>query len=104
MWKRRKSIELVNQNLREDMYRKVYAHKLPNFTVGFAKVLVEMVNFYAIILDKEVLIREQIILYYHENDYIPKECLTERNSDITMRIPKKYFTKYFSLEKVEYHG
>lgn len=98
--KLQESIKLVDENLKENFYKKVYAKSLPWNTEEIANYKIETVNFYAIKEGRNVVIRYPTKLYLIEkNNTVPKKYLTEKNSCIEKIIYKEEFTKYFSLEK-----
>lgn len=100
--KAEQSRKLVDENLKENFYKKVYAKYLPWNTEEVANYKIETVNFYAIKEGPNVVIRYPIKPYLIEkNNTVPKKYLTEKNSRIEKSIPKKEFTKYFSLVKWE---
>lgn len=101
--KSQESIKLVDENLKENFYKRVYAKYLPWNTEEIANYKIETFNFYAIKEGQNVVIRYPTSLYLIEkNNTVPKKYLTEKNSCIEKSINKEDFTKYFSLEKEEY--
>lgn len=102
--KEEESINLVEKNLSEQFYKKVYAYYLPWNTEGLAKYKIENVEFYAIIEGQDVVVRYPIRPYvvgsnYEKNKIVPKKYLTEANSLIEKHIPKNSFIKYFHFSE-----
>lgn len=97
------SIKLVDENLKENFYKRVYAKCLPWNTEEIANYKIETFNFYAIKEGQNVVICYPTRPYLIEkNNTVPKKYLTEKNSCIEKSINKEDFTKYFSLEKQEH--
>lgn len=97
------SIKLVDENLKENFYKRVYARYLPWNTEKIANYKIETFNFYAIKEGQNVVICYPTRPYLIEkNNTVPKKYLTEKNSCIEKSINKEDFTKYFSLEKQEH--